>query len=111
MFYYLSRHSIKSIDVRAATQQTFPQYQSKNDPYVWYIIVNGFEQENYNVDELKKVINVEGLKRVSEEVNTIICTIVQFFLISRIVTCNTDISQMLSTVIMFTDDLEMNTPI
>jgi len=56
--HYFGRHPIERIHVRPAAKQTLPQYNGKNDPYIRYVIVEGLEEKDYNVNELKEIMNL-----------------------------------------------------
>jgi len=102
---YLSWHPKEGIHVGTAAEQTLPQHNGEDDPYVRYVEINSFEQEDYDVDELKISVRLVPLLASARDSRRSACSRYQ------IITCNTDIIQILLMLTKFTDDREMNTPI
>lgn len=53
LFSNLFGHFVESIDVGAASQQSFPQNQAKYYPNVWHVVEQSLRQQDENIDALQ----------------------------------------------------------
>lgn len=50
---HLFRHLVERVDVRSTSQQTFPEYQSEDDPDVRDVPINRLERQQDDIRQLK----------------------------------------------------------